>query len=256
MKLTSKTLKKYIVEVIDEATRRDVLTGLGALGAATAVGGIGMLGDDEADAEDEAIKKSEEENKKREAKFKAMKEEARLEFNDLMFNIDNPDIWVVAPTSILMAYVPMEHVYEYLDKDLNLFIKADYAEDFFSTWEIGEIYRYLFGSIGFWGTAKRKDSSDPRLFWRLVTKDKNGNQIKIDKLPMSWTIVLNVWLDRMLRFMPKLEEVSGKKRRLFLSRNSIRSEKELEEMIDTYNNTISSFSKPRYLNNAEHEDEY
>ena len=256
MKLTSKTLKKYIVEVIDEATRRDMLTGLGALGAATAIGGIGLLGDDEADVEEEAIEKEKEENQKRDASFKAMKEQARQNFNALMFNIDDPSIWVVAPTSRLMAYVPMEHVYEYMDKDLDLFIKADSAEDFFSTWRIGEIYRYLFGHLNFWGNAKRKDSSDQRVFWRITTDDGRGNQVRLEKLPTSWTVVLNVWLDRMLPFVSKLEETSGRQRELLLAKNSVSSEKELNKMIETYNNTIAAFSKPRYLDNVQHEDIY
>ena len=253
MKLTSKTLKKYIVEVIEEATRRELMFAGATAATMTALLSIPIKADMEKRARIKArIKELSKEDKE---EFDRRKKQAHDDLNDLMITIPDPNVWAVAPTAMLGAFVPLENIMDYVDQHIELFGIIDRIPDFFRDWTVGSMYRYLFGSQNFWGTAQRQDSGDQRVYWRITTTTSDGKEVKVNKIPLAWTVVLDHWTSRFLLFKNAYEQAAEDQKEDLLRVNGIDSVQDYEIMKQTYENTISTFNDPRFIY-GEHEDIY
>ena len=272
MKLNSKTLKSLILEVIDEATRRDVLKGFAGLAGTAAVGGtLASLYDDEnaADAKDKyknappmtrqdaidagmnpdeffppegeereqfSLENPEESWKEKPSPY--TKSEGKYALDRLRFTPDDLEFYGVAPTQDAfgdyLIYLDVGMIYDMADKDPEIAEAIVVSEGFYSDFTLKEHFKYVFGSQTFWGTHKDSDNPNSRqLMPSLKTKDNDGKDVNLAILPVAWSISLDHWTTRFLSFEARLQQYPEKRKEI-LSEAGL-TEKEYEKMKAKYN---------------------
>tara|TARA_B100000035_G_C20993574_1_gene551393 strand:+ start:355 stop:1149 length:795 start_codon:yes stop_codon:yes gene_type:complete len=262
MKLNSKYLKELILEVIDEATRRDFLRGAVGLGATAALGG--KVTDASADGGSfpggQRIRTVSDEDVSIEQSLRApiSKQQGKIALDKLRVTPDM-EYYTVAPvqdsvTNVPYAYVDMNAIYDEADQIPELDQAISEAEAFYQDFTILQHYNYVFGQLAFWGTFK--DESDPRNMQMTKTvksKDPWERDVDVKILPAAWTVSLDVLLNRILLLNSKIQQYPMEKRNLLAEEGLTLTE--YEEMMQSYNQLINNMNNAAFIQNPNYKPE-
>ena len=280
MKLNSKYLKSLILEVIDEATRRDVLKGLA--GTAAVGAGLASLYDDEDEDKPKSLA-----DKTKDAPPLTQKDVEEMELNPEEFIASDPDAWKepkapyatqqgkyaldqlrVTPQnleyySVVPAgsntgdgyvYVDMGMLFDMADQDSAIAESIDMSQAFFNDWTLKRHFNYVFGKLAFWGTFK--DPEDPqsrKMAPSFPGKNIYGQGTQNIILPLAWTVSLEYWMERFISLEARLQQYPENK-------DDILAEAELKEseylkMKAKYQDVISRVSDPAFVTNPNYNPE-
>lgn len=295
MKLNSKYLKDLILEVIDEATRRDFLKGAAGVAGLAALGrGLSSLYDDEEEKpfsindkykdaplmtredaiemgmdprtvdelfgpereerEQFPLENPEDSWKEKPSEFTKSEGKAALDF--LRTTPENLEYYHVAPAQgtagEAYAYVDIGTIYDAADENSELADAVLKVEGFYSDWTIKEEFSYVFGSLTFWGTYK--DPSNPNSTKMAPTidgKDYWNRDIKINLLPLAWSVSLEHWTTRFSSLVARLEQYPDKRKEIL--READLSESEYEDMYARYLNVIDAMGSGATVENPNYQ---
>ena len=262
MKLDSKYLKELILEVIDEATRRDFLKGAVGLGATAALGGKAT--DASADGGSfpplQRIRTISDEDVNIEQSLRApiSKQQGKIALDKLRITPDM-EYYTVAPvqdsiTNVPYAYVDMNAIYDEADQIPELDQAISDAEAFYQDFTIMQHYNYVFGQLAFWGTFKDENNPQSRQMTKTVgSKDPWNRDVDIKILPAAWTVSLDVLLNRILLLNSKIQQYPSEKRKLLSDEGMTLSE--YEEMMQSYYQLINNMNNPAYIQNPNYKPE-
>ena len=223
MKLNSKYLKDLILEVIDEATRRDFLKSVAGLGTIATIGG--RAADASADGGrfpgGKRIKTVSDDDSSVELSLRQpiSKQEGKIALDKLRVTPDM-EYYTVAPvqdsvTNVPYAYVDMNAIYDEADQIPELDQAISDAEAFYQDFTILQHYNYVFGQLAFWGTFKDENNPQSRQMTKTVgSKDPWERDVDIKILPAAWTVSLDVLLNRILLLNSKIQQYPSEKRKL------------------------------------------
>jgi len=284
MKLDSKYLKSLILEVIDEATRRDVLKGLAGLAGTAAVGGtLASLYNDEDEDEPESLvdkskdaqpltQKDVEEmglNPKeyatttapdawKEPKVPYATQQGKYALDQLRVTPQNLEYYSVAPASSNTGdgyvYVDMGMLFDMADENPEIAESIDVSQAFFNDWTLKRHYKYVFGSLAFWGTFK--DPEDPlsrKLAPTFPTTTSKGENIRNVILPLAWTVSLEYWMERFISLEARLQQYPDNRKDILMEAEL--TESQYLEMKSRYQDTISRVSDPAIVTNPNYNPE-
>ena len=291
MKLNSKYLKELILEVIDEATRRDFLKGAAGVAGLAA---LGKLFDDEEekpfnindrykdapmmtrqDAIDAGmnpdeffppegqefdpdkqfpLENPEDDWKEKPSEFS--KEEGKAALDFLRTTPENLEYYHVAPAQgtagEAYAYVDIGTIYDAADQNSELAEAVLKVEGFYSDWSMKEEYRYIFGSLTFWGTYKDPENpNSTKMSPTIDGKDYWNRDIKISLLPLAWSVSLEHWTTRFSSLVARLEQYPNKRKEIL--READLSESEYEDMYARYLNVIDAMGSGATVDNPNYQ---
>ena len=262
MKLSSKYLKELILEVIDEATRRDFLRGAVGLGATAALGG--KITDASADGGHfpggQRIRTVSDDNSNIELSLRQpiSKQEGKIALDKLRITPDM-EYYTVAPvqdsvTNVPYAYVDMNAIYDEADQIPELDQAISDAEAFYQDFTIMQHYNYVFGQLAFWGTFRDENNPQSRQMTKTVgSKDAWERDVDIKILPAAWTVSLDVLLNRILILNAKIQQYPMQKIKLLSDEGLTLSE--YEEMMQSYYQLINNMNNPAYIQNPNYKPE-
>ena len=282
MKLDSKYLKSLILEVIDEATRRDFLKGAAGLGGLAALGkGISSLYDDEEENPENLV------DQIKDAPPLTKKDVEEMGLNPEEFNVSDPDAWKepkapyaiqqgkyaldqlrvtpenleyysVAPaasnTGDGYVYVDMGMLYDMADQDAGIAESIDVSQAFFNDWTIKRHYKYVFGQLAFWGTFK--DPEDPqsrKMAPSFPIQTDEGETIQNIILPLAWTVSLEYWMERFISLEARLQQYPDNTNDIL--REAELTESQYYEMKARYQDVVSRVSDPTIVTNPNYNPE-
>ena len=217
MKLDSKYLKSLILEVIDEATRRDFLRGAAGLAATAALGrGVSDVYADDGSFEGgrRITTKDPEGELEIDQSLKEIpvsKEEGKIALDKLRTTPDM-EYYTVAPvqdstTGVSYAYVDMNAIYDEADQIPELDQALTDAESFYEDWTIMQMYKYVFGQLAFWGTFRDESDTQSRQMTKTVpSKDYWDRDVNVKLLPVAWTVSLEILMNRIMLLDAKLQQ--------------------------------------------------
>lgn len=242
MKLILESWRKF--QDLDEATRRDLIRGTTAT-AALAGAGASIFNDDEPEPEDIA--------KAAQEKEKAAKIDYGKEALSKLRWVPNVKDYYLAPatdttTGQSYVYVPLSMLYDMADTDNDLFMDVDDAKDFYLNWTIGQIHRYVFGELVFWGTEVSDDPNSMKLAQTMTVKDNRNQSVVLKKLPIAWTVSMNVWLDRMVNFDGELSRSTATQKRQLMIDQQV-SESSYKKLLQDYERVMNSLNNPVTVRN-------
>ena len=290
MKLDSKYLKSLILEVIDEATRRDVLKGLAGLAGTAAVGGtLASLYDDE---DDDPVGSNGDEEKDLQRMYTissprmTQKDTGELEPNPEIPTVD-PDAWKepkapyatqqgkyaldqlrvtpqnleyysVAPASSNTGdgyvYVDMGMLFDMADQNPEIAESIDVAQAFFNDWTLKRHYKYVFGQLAFWGTFRDPEDQQSRKMAPSfpITTEKDVT-IRNVILPLAWTLSLEYWMERFIGLEARLQQYPDNTKDILMEAEL--TESQYFEMKARYQDVISRVSDPAIVTNPNYNPE-
>jgi len=249
MKLNSKYLKELILEVLDEATRRDFLKGTVGLAGLAATGGLSDSYADEGPALeiDQSL-----------SDIPVSKEEGKKALDRLR---QTPDMeyYTVAPvqdsiTGIPYAYVDMNALYDEADQIPELDMAISDAEAFYQDWTVVQIYKYVFGQLAFWGTFR--DENDPlnrQMTKTVPSNDRWGRDVDVQLLPVAWTVSMDIWMTKMNLLEAKLKQYPEQRAQILASQGM--SEVEYAELKENYNQLLNSINNSPTIHNPNYKQE-
>ena len=288
MKLNSKYLKDLILEVIDEATRRDFLRGAAGL-AGTAAGGAGissLYNDDEEsivdkykdaplmtrqDAIDAGMDPDEifgpegEEKEQfplenpedawKETKPSYTKSQGKAALDSLRVTPTNLEFYGVAPAQgsagDAYAYVDLGTLYDMADENPKIAEALVVSEGFYSDFSIKEHFRYVFGSLTFWGTYKDDDPNNMQLAPIIKGENIYGQTININILPLAWSASLDYWTTRFESLEARLQQYPENRKDILIEAGL--NEKEYKEMKNAYINVINRLNDGAIVPNPDYQ---
>ena len=282
MKLNSKYLKSLILEVIDEATRRDFLKGAAGLGGLGALGkGISSLYDDEKESPESLA------DEIKDASPLTKKDVEEMGLNPEEFNVSDPDAWKepkapyatqqgkyaldqlrvtpqnleyysVAPaasnTGDGYAYVDMGTLYDMADQDSQIAESIDISQAFFNDWTIKRHYKYVFGQLAFWGTFRDpEDQQSRKMAPSFPIQTDEGETIQNIILPLAWTVSLEYWMERFISLEARLQQYPDNTEDIL--REAELTESQYYEMKTRYQDVVSRVSDPKIVTNPNYKPE-
>ena len=256
MKLNSKYLKSLILEVIDEATRRDVLKGLAGLTGTAAVGGtLASLYNDEEEESDTPDVKTDD---WKEPKAPYATQQGKYALDQLRVTPQNLEYYSVAPaasnTGDGYVYVDMGMLYDMADQDAGIAESIDVSQAFFNDWTIKRHYKYVFGQLAFWGTFK--DPEDPqsrKMAPSFPIQTDEGETIQNIILPLAWTVSLEYWMERFISLEARLQQYPDNTNDIL--REAELTESQYYEMKTRYQDVVSRVSDPTIVTNPNYNPE-
>ena len=294
MKLDSKYLKSLILEVIDEATRRDFLKGAAGLVGTAAIGGtLASLYDDEEEQaqsikdkykdapvltrekaiemgmhpksvdelfgpegeEKEQIPLENPEDAWKESKPQFSKSQGKAALNTLRVTPTNLEFYGVAPAQgsagEAYAYVDLGALYDMADEDPKIAEALVTMEGFYSDFSLKEHFRYVFGSLAFWGTFKDDDPNNMQLAPIIKGENRYGQPVNINILPLAWSASLDYWTTRFESLEARLQQYPDKRKEILLEAGL--SEQEYKQMKAGYINVINRMSDGAVVPNPDYE---
>ena len=296
MKLNSKYLKELILEVIDEATRRDFLKGAAGVAGLAALGrGISSLYDDEEEnplntndrykdaplmtredaiemgmdprTVDELFGPEREERQQfpldpvdedawKEKPSEFTKSEGKAALDRLRTTPENLEYYHVSPAQgtagDAYAYVDIGTIYDAADESSELAEAVLKAEGFYSDWTIKQEYNYIFGSLTFWGTYRDPDNpTNTKMAPTIDGKDYWDRDIKINLLPLAWSVSLEHWTTRFSSLVARLEQYPNKRKEIL--READLTEAEYKEMYARYENVITAMGSGATVENPNYQ---
>jgi hypothetical protein len=267
MKLNSKYLKELILEVLDEATRRDFLRG--AAGAAASAGlGLDALAD-----EPEEIDLSNVGDFKGNKAFStqdtdelevfrglieppASYQEGKVALDKLRVTPDMP-YYTVAPvqdsvTGVPYAYVDMAALYDEADKSYELSDAVMTAEAFYQDWTAMQIYKYVFGQLAFWGTFKdEKNPQSQKMAKTIKSQDRWNRDVDVSLLPLAWTVSLDIFLTRIVELEGRLSQYPSQRRQILASEGL--GEASYAELLGSYEQLLGALNDPATIQNPNYQ---
>ena len=277
MKLNSKYLKQLILEVIDEVTRRDFLKGAAGLAGTAAVGaGISSLYNDEEESiadkykdappmtrqdaidagmnpdeifgpegeEKEQFPLENPEDAWKETKPSYTKSQGKAALDSLRVTPTNLEFYGVAPAQgsggDAYAYVDLGTLYDMADENPRIAEALVASEGFYSDFSIKEHFRYVFGSLTFWGTFKDDDPNNMQLAPIIKGENRYGQTVNINILPLAWSASLDYWTTRFESLEARLQQYPNNRKDILLEAGL--SEKEYKQMKAAYLNVINRMS--------------
>jgi hypothetical protein len=261
MKLNSLTLKKLILEVMEEATRRDFLKGMVGLGATAALGGkISDLnvGEDETDfGPFKPVSPASMGVAKKSATLTPSMKEAGKEALDSLRSTPDVEFYTVAPAQDptfggSYAYVDMNSIYDEADKSIDLDIAVEDAELFYEDWTVMQVYKYVFGQLAFWGTFRDESNAQSRKMTKTVsTTDSLGQEVKVKLLPLAWTVSLDIFMQKMLLLDSKLQQYPNNRKEILMQEGM--TEEEYKIVKEKYDDLLKTLNNPAYIPNPDYE---
>ena len=283
MKLDSKYLKSLILEVIDEATRRDVLKGLAGLAGTAAVGGtLASLYNDEDEDEPESLV-----DKSKDAPPLTQKDVEEMGLSPEEFIASDPDAWKepkapyatqqgkyaldqlrVTPQnleyySVVPAgsntgdgyvYVDMGMLYNMTDENSEIAESIYISQAYFNDWTLKRHFNYVFGKLAFWGTFR--DPEDPqsrKMAPSFPGKNMYGQGTQNIILPLAWTVSLEYWMERFISLEARLQQYPENKKDILMEAEL--TEKEYLKMKAKYQDVVSRVSDPAFVTNPNYNPE-
>ena len=256
MKLDSKYLKSLILEVIDEATRRDFLRGAVGLAGTAAVGGTlaSLYNDDEEEIKSPVAKTDD----WKEPKAPYATQQGKYALDQLRVTPQNLEYYSVAPaasnTGDGYVYVDMGMLYDMADQDSEIANSIDVSQAYFNDWTLKRHFKYVFGQLAFWGTFK--DPEDPQSRKMAPTfpgKNNYGQGINNVILPLAWTVSLEYWLERFINLEARLQQYPENRGDILLEAEL--TESQYIEMKEKYQDVISRVSDPAIVTNPNYNPE-
>ena len=289
MKLDSEYLKSLILEVIDEVTRRDFLKGAAGLAGTAAVGsGISSLYNDEdeesivdkykdaplmtrQDAIDAGMNPDEffgsegEETEQfslenpedawKETKPPYTKSQGKAALDSLRVTPTNLEFYGVAPAQgsggDAYAYVELGTLYDMAEENPRIAEALVASEGFYSDFTIKEHFRYVFGSLTFWGTYKDEDPNNMQLAPIIKGENRYGQKININILPLAWSASLDYWTTRFESLEARLQQYPENRKDILLEAGL--NEKEYKEMKNAYINVINRMNDGAIIQNPDYQ---
>ena len=275
MKLDSKYLKSLILEVIDEATRRDVLKGLAGLAGTAAVGGtLASLYDDEEEPEGLADKNKDappltqkdieemglnpeefiasDPNAWKEPKAPYATQQGKYALDQLRVTPQNLEYYTVAPaasnTGDGYVYIDMGMLFDMADQNPEIAESIDISQAYFNDWTLKRHYKYVFGQLAFWGTFK--DPEDPlsrKLAPSFPIVSDEGETINNIILPLAWTVSLEYWMERFISLEARLQQYPDNTKDILMEAEL--TEQQYYIMKAKYENVVSRVSNPKIVTN-------
>lgn len=267
MKLNSKYLKELILEVLDEATRRDFLKGAAATAASAGLG-LNALADepDEIDLSNvgdfegnKAFSSQDEDELEMSTAFTeppASPQEGKAALDKLRVTPDLP-YYTVAPvqdsvTGIPYAYVDMAALYDEADKSYELAEAIMTAEAFYQDWTVMQIYKYVFGQLAFWGTFKdEKNPRSQKMAKTIKSQDRWNRDIDVSLLPLAWTVSLDIFLTRMVKLEGQLSQNPNQRRQILASEGL--DETSYAELLQSYEQLLGALNDPATIQNPNYQ---
>lgn len=256
MKLDSKYLKSLILEVIDEATRRDVLKGLAGLAGTAAVGGtLASLYNDEEEEPDSPTVKTDD---WKEPKAPYATQQGKYALDQLRITPENLEYYSVAPaasnTGDGYVYVDMGMLYDMADENSEIAESIDVSQAYFNDWTLKRHFKYVFGKLAFWGTFK--DPEDPqsrKLAPSFSTRANDGETMNNIILPLAWTVSLEYWMERLIGLEARLQQYPENRKDILMEAEL--TEEQYLEMKARYEDVVSRVSDPAIVTNPNYKPE-
>lgn len=252
MKLNSVELKKLILEVMEEATRREFLRGLAGAGASAALGadafadegdgfeGASVYGLGGSTARDQEIQATS-------TKPPVPAGEAKAAMDALRY-VPHREYYSVAPaadaaTGQAYAYVDIGGLWEEMDNSLTMGNTPEVAREFYNGWTLKQIYKYVFGQLAFWGTELSPDPNNMKMAPTIKSQDRWDRDINVKILPLAWTISLDVWMEQMLQVESDIRSARSQEEVDQILQREQLTEQEYQEMLNAYNQVMSSLDR-------------
>ena len=242
MKLNSKILKTMIVEAINEATRRDFLKKSGALAGLAAMGGLSDSYETSKKSEffDSIIGREESPGSK----------EALLSFQFV------PDLpyYVQAPAKDTPEknyfYVRLRDLLVLVDRNPEIYADVDYAMSRYYYWSPMDLHDHIFGKLTTWANEVEPDPMSMKMTKTVPAKNnQTGEMENIRLLPLSWTIALQAFINKMEKILGMVEDVESDsdKYRVLLYWNT--SRKQWDLLTALYENILEQMASEPYIIN-------
>jgi len=291
MKLNSVELKKLILEVMEEAKRRDFLRGAVGLGALAALGrpasdlydkdslegseltreDVIEMGMDPAEfgferndewrpnrnREQFPLDPVEEPdpNGWRERAPTHSKSEGKVALDNLRFTPEDREFYSVSPAQgsdgQAYAYVDIGGVFDMADADSEIARSIEVSEGFFSDFTIKQHFEYVFGSLTFWGTYRDPDNPNNM---QLAPKIKGLDRWDREIDISILPLAWTVSLEHWTNRFSSLEarlQQYPNKRREILSEAGL-NDREYQEMKRAYENIINRLSSGAVVPNPKY----
>lgn len=284
MKLDSKYLKSLILEVIDEATRRDFLKGAAGLTGTAAIGGTlaSLYGDEDGellepeedeedpqrlhkissprmkqtDTEDTGLNPKEfptvDEDAWKEPKAPYATQQGKYALDRLRVTPENLEYYTVAPaasnTGDGYVYIDMGMLFDMADQNPEIGEFIDKSQSYFNDWTLKRHYKYVFGQLAFWGTFK--DPEDPlsrKLAPSFPIVSNEGETINNIILPLAWTVSLEYWMERFIGLEARLQQYPDNTKDILMEAEL--TEQQYYIMKAKYQNVVSRVSNPKIVTN-------
>ena len=199
MKLNSNNLKNLIIEVISEATRRDFLKKSGALAGLAAVGGLANPYDTSKKSEyfDSIIGRPEPPGSR----------DALLSFQfvpDLPYYVQAPA--KDGPTKNYF-YVLFKDIFVLIERNPEIYADVDYAMSRYDNWNPKDLYDHIYGKLPTWANETDPDPMSMKMTKSIRAVNKKTKEtVSLKILPLSWTIALQAYINKMEKIIGMLEE--------------------------------------------------
>lgn len=242
MKLDSNYLKALIFEVIDEATRRDFLKKSGALAGLAAVGGLANPYETSKKSEyfDSIIGREESPGSK----------QALLSFQFV------PDLpyYVQAPAKDTPEknyfYVRLKDLLTLVDRNPDIYANVELAMSRYFYWSPMDLHDHIFGQLTTWANEVDPDPMSRKLTKTIPAKNNiTGEMSNIRLLPLSWTLALQAFINKMERILSMIEsaKTNSDKHRVLLYLNT--SREDWEQLQVLYENLLIQMESEPYIVN-------
>ncbi len=261
MKLNSVELKKLILEVMEEATRRDFLKGMAGAAGLAASGRVGDLYADEDSDEFQGVSigglgqpsARDQEIESMETSPPVPAAEAKAAMDALRY-VPWKEYYAIAPaadaaTGQAYAYVDIGELWAEMDESLTLGNTPTEARAFYDNWTLKQTYKHVFGQLAFWGTEINPDPNNMKMAPTISSKDRWDRDIEVKILPLAWTVALDVWMEKMLQVESDIRGATSQQEVNQILRREQITQQEYEEMLSAYNKVMSSMDRGAIVSN-------
>ena len=247
MKLNSNILKNMILEVLDEATRRDFLKKSGALAGLAAVGGLTDSYETSKKSEffDSIIGREESPGSR----------QALLSFQF----VPNLPYYVQAPAEDTPGknyfYVRLKDLLVLVDRNPEFYTDVDYAMSRYHYWSPMDLHNHIFGELTTWANEVGPDPMSMKLTKTIPAKNnQTGEMESIRLLPLSWTLALQAFIVKMEKILSMMEDAKTKSDgyRTLLYWNTSREDWKLLQTL--YENILAQMQTEPYIINPNYGD--
>lgn len=183
------------------------------------------------------------------------KPEGKAALDHLRITPQNMEYYTVAPaqgtTGESYAYVDIGTVYDIAEKDSRIMKAVVESEGFYEDWTIKEQYKYVFGSLTFWGTYRDPENpNSTKMAPTIDGVDIYGRDIKINLLPLAWSVSLENWTNRFVNLQARLKQYPEKRKEILAEAGL--TESEYKEMSKNYDAIINSMGSGAIVDNPDY----